>query len=89
MGNNRTAEKRHRQNLKKRMRNRIIKSKVKTLTKEYIAKIDSNSKEEAENIYKTLSGYIDSAGIKGVFHKNNAARKKSRLYKLLAKINQK
>ena len=82
MAHSKSALKRIRQNEKRRMRNRIIKSRVKSfLTKsEYAIK---NKQDDSEEIIKDFISAIDKAVKKGIYHKNTAARKKSKLMKKL------
>lgn len=85
MANIRSSAKRNRQNEKRRLRNKGVRSRVQTEIRKLMSTIDNNNKEEAQNQYRKVSGIIDSAVGKGAFHPNNAARKKSRLQK---KVNQ-
>ena len=59
----------------------MIKSKVKTLSKKVEVAISSNDKTTALSALKEATVAIDQACSKGVFHKNTAARKVSRLTK--------
>ena len=80
MPNNAAAEKRMRQEQKRRLHNRSIKSLVRTqITKarNAIAAGDENSEEAVRRAVSEL----DRAAKKGVIHRNNAARRKSRLMK--------
>ena len=63
----------------KTLRNKIIKSKIKTLTTKVDAAVAAGDKALAETNLKTAIVAIDKAAAKGIFHKNNAARKVSRL----------
>ena len=63
----------------KTMRNKAIKSKVKTMIKKVEAAIAANDKVAAEAALKVATSEISKAASKGVFHKNTAARKISRL----------
>ena len=63
----------------KTLRNRIIKSKVKTLTKKVDAAVAAGDKTLAQNNLTAAIVAIDKAAAKGIYHKNNAARKVSRL----------
>ena len=64
---------------KKTLRNKMIKSKVKTVIKKVEAAIAAGDKEAAQaNLLVALSE-INKAASKGVYHKNNASRKVSRL----------
>jgi small subunit ribosomal protein S20 len=59
----------------------MIKSKVRTEIRRFLEAVDEKDAAKAENNLKTVSSLIDSAARKGVFHKNTAARTKSRLHK--------
>jgi small subunit ribosomal protein S20 len=81
MPNNAAARKRMRQEAKRRLHNRSIKSRVKTeITK---ARIAISSGEDAEEAVRAAVSELDRAAKKGVIHRNNAARRKSRLMKRL------
>jgi small subunit ribosomal protein S20 len=85
MPNNAAAEKRMRQEQKRRLHNRSIKSVVKTeITKarQSIAANSVNAEAAAEAVRDAVSE-LDRAAKKGVIHRNNAARRKSRLMKQL------
>ena len=82
MPNNASAEKRMRQEQKRRLHNRSIKSLVRhqiTKARNAIAAGDENSEEAVRRAVSEL----DRAAKKGVIHRNNAARRKSRLMKRL------
>ena len=80
MANHKSAEKRIRTNERKRQRNKAALSKVKTLIKKVM---DSNDKETAEVKLKEAVAFLDRTAIKGRIHKNNVARKKSKLTKFV------
>ena len=61
------------------MRNKMIKSKVKTLVKNVESAITAGDKAAAEAALKVATSEISKAASKGIFHKNTAARKVSRL----------
>jgi small subunit ribosomal protein S20 len=87
MPNNASAEKRMRQEQRRRMFNRITKSVVKTnITKarQAIASPDLTG-EQTDDAVRAAIRELDKAAKKGVIHKNNAARRKSRLMKQLNK----
>jgi small subunit ribosomal protein S20 len=87
MPNNPAAEKRMRQEQKRRLHNRSIKSLVKTqVTKARQAIQDEDTNAEAA--VRAAVSDLDRAAKKGVIHRNNAARRKSRLMKQLNSINQ-
>jgi small subunit ribosomal protein S20 len=85
MPNNAAAEKRMRQEQKRRAFNRSTKSIVKTeVTKARHAVItNSVSAELANDAVRAAISELDRAAKKGVIHRNNAARRKSRLMKQL------
>lgn len=81
MPNNASAEKRLRQEQKRRLHNRMVKSIVKTnVTK---ARQAITTGVEAEAAVRAAVSELDRAAKKGVIHRNNAARRKSRLMKQL------
>jgi len=68
----------------KTLRNKMIKSRLKTHIKKFNEQLESNNIEEAKALFPNLTKLIDKAAAKGTIHKNAAARKKS---KLAAKLN--
>ena len=81
MPNNPAAQKRMRQEQKRRLHNRSVKSLVKTqITK---ARSAIAFDENAELAVRAAVSELDRAAKKGVIHPNNAARRKSRLMKQL------
>lgn len=81
MPNNASAEKRMRQEQKRRAHNRMVKSVVKTnVTK---ARQAITSGVDSEAAVRAAVSELDKAAKKGVIHRNNAARRKSRLMKQL------
>ncbi len=80
-----SSEKRVRQSEKRRLRNRMWKSRVKTAIRRLEEVMALGKKEEVENFLKEAVSLIDRAKSKGVFHPNTAARKISRLQE---KVNQ-
>ena len=83
---NRSAEKRERQNVKRRMHNRMIKSSVRTQIKKFDAAVVAGDKEAAKDAMALSFKLLDSAASKGVLHRNTASRTKSRIYKAFAKL---
>ncbi len=84
MANIKSAKKRILVTETKAARNKAIKSGVKTAIKKVEAAVAANDKvAAAEAALKDATSAIASAGSKGIFHKNNAARKVSRLTKLV------
>jgi small subunit ribosomal protein S20 len=89
MPNNASAAKRMRQEEKRRAFNRITKSVVKTqVTKarQALSSVDLSADQTTESVRLAISE-LDKAAKKGVIHKNNAARRKSRLMKQLNAAN--
>lgn len=76
-----SAAKRHRQSEKRRLHNKAIRSEVRTSAKGVELAVTQGDPKAADDAYRQFSSLIDSASRKGVFHKNTAARKKSRLAK--------
>ena len=81
MANIKTAKKRILVNKTKADRNKSIKSAVKTSIKKVEAAVTAKDKEAAAAALQNAISTIDKAASKGVYHKNNAARKVSRLSK--------
>jgi small subunit ribosomal protein S20 len=83
LANHKSAEKRARQNEKRRLRNKAVKSRIKHLTKQVRSSSGQESKEAALAKLNAAKSIIDKAAKKGVIHKKTAARKISRLSKLV------
>ena len=83
MPQHKSAIKRVRQNEVRRLRNNQQRSKLRTLVKRAM---NSTAKDEAEQTYKEAVAYIDRLSVKGILHKNTAARKKSALTRHLNSI---
>ena len=79
MANIKSAKKRILVNRTKAERNKAIKSGVKTSVKKVTAAIAANDKDAAKAALLAATATIDKAASKGVFHKNTASRKVSRL----------
>lgn len=84
MPNIKSAIKRVKVTEKKNLRNRMVKTGVKTAVKKYEAALSVDTAAATAQLSKTTA-VIDKAVTKGVMHKNTANRKKSRLAKALAK----
>jgi small subunit ribosomal protein S20 len=81
LANIKSAKKRVLVNRKKAERNKSIKSAVKTSIKKVEVAIEAKDKEAAVAALQNAISTIDKAATKGVYHKNTAARKVSRLSK--------
>ena len=79
MANIKSAKKRILVNRTKAARNKSIKSATKTAIKKVYAAIETKDKEAAKAALLAATSTIDKAARKGVYHKNNASRKISRL----------
>ncbi len=79
MPNTRSAAKKLRVSERNRIYNRFWKSRVKTEIKKVLAAIEAKDLELAEKLFRQATSIIDKAVRKGVLHRNNGARKKSRL----------
>lgn len=86
MAHHKSAQKRIRSSEKRRLRNKSVESKIKTL---YKKALNITEKEELEKVYKEAVAFIDQSADKGYLHKNNAARKKSKLTLHLNKVTSK
>jgi small subunit ribosomal protein S20 len=86
MANTKSAEKRHRQNLKQRERNRAHRSRLRTAIKRLRAAVSSGDAAAAQEILPQTLSVIDKIAQKGVIHDNAAARYKSRLAKKVAAL---
>ena len=87
MANIKSAKKRVLVNQKKADRNKSIKSAVKTSIKKVEAAVVAKDTEAAVAALANAISTIDKAATKGVYHKNNAARKVSRLSKAVNTLN--
>lgn len=75
----RSAAKAHRRSLKRRLRNRTVRSTTKTLAKKAEAAVAAGEPEVAHEAVRIAVSNLDRAARKGVIHANAAARRKSRL----------
>ena len=87
MPNIKSAKKRVLTIEKKTMRNKAVKSALKTQVKKFLAAVEAGNKEEATKLYPVTVSAIDGAATKGVIHKNNANNRKAKLAKKLASLN--
>ena len=87
MPNIKSAKKRVLTIEKKTMRNKAVKSALKTQVKKFLAAVEAGNKEEATKLYPVTVSAIDGAATKGVIHKNNANNRKAKLAKKLAALN--
>ncbi len=88
MPNHRSALKRLRQSEKRRLRNRAVKSAIKTAIKKVRTAIEEGNAEEARARLGVAVRLLDRAVTKGVLHRNNASRRISRLTLAVNSISQ-
>ena len=86
MANIKSAKKRIKVIETKTLRNKMIKSKAKTLSKKVLAAV-AGDKELAAASFKEAASYLAKTGAKGVYHKNTVAHKISNLQKAVNTLN--
>ncbi len=79
MANIKSAIKRARQNTKRRKHNASQRSTMRTYVKKVLKAVESGDKKAATEAFQVVQPILDKAVHKGLIHKNNASRKKSRL----------
>ncbi|MCC7354571.1 MAG: 30S ribosomal protein S20 [Anaerolineae bacterium] len=79
MANTKSALKRIRTTARKEMRNRAVRSATRTYVKKARTLMDAGEEAEAQAAVMQAISTLDRAVTKGVLHRNNAARRKSRL----------
>ena len=83
MANHKSALKRAKQNTERRLRNKTVKTRVKNIVKDVRLAASEQAGEKAATGLNQAKSIIDTAAKKGVIHPNTAARKISRLAKLV------
>lgn len=86
LANIKSAIKRNKQNEKRRVRNRVFRGAARTFVAKARVAIEGEDAEAAKKATLEAISALDKAAQKGVIHKNNAARRKSRLMKRLAGV---
>ena len=86
MANSRSARKRIRSNERKRVRNRIVRSAVRTRIGRVRRSLVSGQVAGIEEELRAAVKALDKAAEKGILHRNNAARRKSRIMAMAAKL---
>lgn len=79
MPNTKSAARRMRSSARRQAHNRSVKSKLKTLEKNYLALAKTGNKEQASVALRSITSALDKAAKAGVLHSNTTSRKKSRL----------
>ncbi|ABP66640.1 30S ribosomal protein S20 [Caldicellulosiruptor changbaiensis] len=85
MANTKSAKKKIKVIRRRTIENKIQKFKMKKAIKEVKKALLAGDIEKAKELYSKAAKLIDQTAAKGVIHKNNASRKKSRLMKLINK----
>ena len=86
MPNIKSAKRRVRVEAKAKIRNRDIKSELKTLAKKFNEAVSAKNKDTAAALSKEYVSALDSAVIKGTIHINNCSRKKAQVAKALSSV---
>lgn len=86
MANTSSAQKRIRSNERKRAHNQRTRSRTRTAIRVAREALDDTNADEARKATLAAVSALDKAAEKGVIHKNNASRRKSRLMKKLATL---
>ena len=83
MANIKSAKKRIRVIQVKTLQNQMFRSQMRTMIKKFDAAVASGDKELATAAYRVAVKKVDQAVVRGILHKNNAARKKSQFTRKL------
>ena len=86
MANHPSAEKRHRQSVKRAARNQAIRTRVRSAVKKLNGLIGAGNPAAAQSELRAVVKALDKAVSKGVLHRNNASRRASRLATQVAKL---
>ena len=86
MANIKSQQKRNRTNEAARLRNKSVKSSLRTAVRAFREAAQSGEKDKATELLLSTSRQLDKAATKGVIHKNQAANKKSALAHALHKL---
>ncbi|MEO2065560.1 SSU ribosomal protein S20P [Thermovibrio guaymasensis] len=86
MPNTKSAKKRLRQNIKRRERNRYYVRRMKTEAKKVLEAVAQKDLERAKEQLRVAMKWIERAAARGAIHKNEAARRQSRVASAVAKL---
>jgi small subunit ribosomal protein S20 len=86
MPNTKSAKKRLRQNIKRRQRNRYYVRRMKTEAKKVLEAVAQKDLERAKEQLKVAMKWIERAAARGAIHKNEAARRQSRVAAAVARL---
>lgn len=79
MPNTRSAAKRVRVTERRTLRNRMVKSRMRTSIRRYLEALESGDAAASTELFQKATSQIDRAAAKGVIHRNEASRRKARL----------
>ncbi|HLU44215.1 MAG TPA: 30S ribosomal protein S20 [Natronosporangium sp.] len=86
MANIKSQIKRNRQNEKRRLRNKSVKSSLKTAIRKFHTAADAGDVDTATSLQRAAARALDKAASKGVIHKNQAANRKSAIARRLDQL---
>ncbi|MFQ5654041.1 MAG: 30S ribosomal protein S20 [Planctomycetota bacterium] len=86
MPNSKSAAKRLRQSRERNLRNRIVKSEIKTHTKKVLKAVEEQDAARAGELLRAAQAKLDKAVKKGTLHANTVARRKSLLFRKVAAL---
>ena len=86
LANIKSQIKRNRTNERRRLRNKAVKSELKTVVRAFREAADAGDQDKAAEALRVASRKLDKAASKGVIHKNQAANRKSALAKAASRI---
>lgn len=86
MANIKSQIKRIKQNERRRLRNRVVRGMSRAAVRNARVALESGNLETSQTAIQQAISALDKAAEKGVIHKNNAARRKSRLMRRLASV---
>jgi small subunit ribosomal protein S20 len=88
MANHKSAKKRIKQTIKRTERNRFYRTRIKNITKAVRVAVEEGDLQKAEEAFKVANKKLHHFVSKGILKKNTAARKVSRLNKLVKELAQ-
>ena len=83
MAHSKQAKKRMRQNEQRRIRNKSVRSEIKTLTKSLVEKVQAKDAEAAQALLRKVTSKLDKAAKTNIYHRNSVARRKSKIASLV------
>ncbi len=86
MANIKSQIKRNRQNEARRARNKVVRTRVKTRSRQFLEAVEAGDREAAEAAFQVAARELDKAAAKGAIHRNTAANRKSGLAKRLNRL---